>query len=386
MIKWTTKAAALAMDNDVVAAQAGASCQPVAGVDWAAWRKGVMRALMRPTDVAALVVFRIVFGLLVSVSAVRFIAYGWVERFFVQPRYMFKYWGFSWVRVWPAWGMYVHLGVLAVLGLCVAVGYRYRLTALLLWLCFGYLQLIDASLYLNHYYFIVLLAALLVILPLGSAGSLDVRRNPSARVRHFPAWYTYLLRFQVGLVYFYAGVAKFGSDWLVHAQPLNIWLTSHADMPLLGGLFEHWWVALLMSWAGFVYDLTIVVWLSWRRTRALAYALVLAFHLLTHILFNIGMFPLIMSACALVFFSPRWPRRWFGRWLAKADVRDRALPPPRSSTTRAAPPFLADRCGVNWRSVCWACGWWRKHSSHCGTSCTRGTCCGTSRVCAGHGK
>jgi vitamin K-dependent gamma-carboxylase len=71
-----------------------------------------------------------------------------------------------------------------------------------------------------------------------------------------------------------------------------------------------------MSWFGFLFDTTIVGWLLWRRTRFAAYAVVLVFHILTRLLFDIGMFPIIMCLSALVFFPPDWPRQlgaWFGR-------------------------------------------------------------------------
>ena len=45
-----------------------------------------------------------------------------------------------------------------------------------------------------------------------------------------------LLRFQYATVYFYAGLAKLGSDWLVHAQPLGIWLYSRGDTPVSGSV------------------------------------------------------------------------------------------------------------------------------------------------------
>ncbi len=37
--------------------------------------------------------------------------------------------------------------------------------------------------------------------------------------------------------------------------------------------------------------------------------MVVAFHATTSVLFNIGLFPVIMVACATVFFAPSWPRR-----------------------------------------------------------------------------
>ncbi|HEX6245279.1 MAG TPA: HTTM domain-containing protein, partial [Polyangiales bacterium] len=119
------------------------------------------------------------------------------------------------------------------------------------------------------------------------------------------------LRFQVGVVYTFAGLAKATSDWLLHAQPLNIWLAARTDLPWLGLLFSQPWSAALMSWGGFLFDTTIVWWLLWPRTRPFAYALVIVFHALTRILFPIGMFPVIMVLGALVFFPPDWPRRLF---------------------------------------------------------------------------
>ena len=107
----------------------------------------------------------------------------------------------------------------------------------------------------------------------------------------------------------FAGLAKAKVDWLGFGQPLNLWLVARSETPILGGVFGEPWFALAMSWAGFVFDTTIVVWLSWARTRIPAYVALILFHGLTGYLFNIGMFPLIMTSSALIFFSPSWPRR-----------------------------------------------------------------------------
>lgn len=268
--------------------------------------------LGKPTDVAALVAFRVVFGVLVATSAARFFYYDWIDRFFVEPGFAFKYWGFAWVPIWPAWGVKLHIAALGVLGVCFAAGAFYRVVAPLLAVGFVHLFLMDASLYLNHYYQVGVLAILCCVLPLGRAGSIDAWRRPERALRSFPAWCTYLVRFQVGVVYVYAGLAKLSQDWLVHGQPLNVWLQARTDMPVLGELFSLWWFALALSWAGFLYDLTIPFWLSWRRSRAYAFGVVVVFHTLTHLLFNIGMFPLIMTSTALIFFAPDWPRRLLG--------------------------------------------------------------------------
>jgi hypothetical protein len=94
---------------------------------------------------------------------------------------------------------------------------------------------------------------------------------------------------------------------LIHAQPLNIWLTARSELPILGGLFEFWWVALAMSWSGFLFDSTIWMFLLWRRTRIFAFLVVVCFHVTTGLLFNIGLFPWIMILAVTIMFTPSWP-------------------------------------------------------------------------------
>lgn len=268
-----------------------------------------LESLDRPVDASWLVALRMLFGLAMSVSMARFIAYGWVERFFVEPQYHFKYWGLGWVEPLSASGMHNLFWALLGCGLLIALGLLYRVAAILFSLGLAYVQIIDVSTYLNHYYLAALLALLLAASPAGRSFSLDrflfARQTEKATV---PAIWLYLFRFQVAVVYVFAGLAKLNSDWLLHAQPLRIWLSAKTDLPLLGWLFTLDGVPLVMSWVGFLFDTTIVGWLSWRKSRPYAYGVVLLFHALTRVLFPIGMFPVIMTMAALVFFEPSWPR------------------------------------------------------------------------------
>lgn len=268
-------------------------------------------AAQRPVDVASLAAFRIIFGLVMCGGILRFLATGWIEVMYGEPRWFFKYPGFAWAQPWPVWGMYVHYAVLAVLALAIALGAYTRLALALFVAGFAYTQLVDVTNYLNHHYLVVLLGGLLLALPANAAAScwsIDARRRPAIRRQAVPAWMVWLVRFQVGVVYVFAGLAKLKADWLLEGQPLGLWLAARTETPILGGLFAAPGTALAMSWAGFLFDTTIVGWLSWARTRLLAYGAVIAFHGLTGYLFNIGMFPLIMTSSALIFFSPSWPR------------------------------------------------------------------------------
>lgn len=298
-------------------------------------------ALNRPVDVAWLAAFRILFGLVMSVSMFRFIAYGWIDPFFVKPTFHFKYWGFAWVPAPGHTAAHVLFWVMALLAACICVGAWFRVAAPLFALGFAYIQLIDATTYLNHYYLAFLLASLLALSPAHRAWSVDAWRRKSS-VTHIPAGWLYLLRAQVGIVYTFAGLAKAQGDWLLEGQPLRIWLSSLTTLPVLGPLFAWDPAALLMSWAGFLFDASIVLWMSWRRTRPLAYAVIVVFHILTKVLFPIGMFPVIMVLSALVFFSPSWPRTLWAR------VRRQAVPVPLlvSSPVRSWSPAVMAAASV----------------------------------------
>ncbi|MCA9661967.1 MAG: HTTM domain-containing protein, partial [Myxococcales bacterium] len=267
-------------------------------------------ALLRPVDVAGLAAFRALFGALMLASTIRFAANGWIHDLYVAPAVHFHFWGFAWVEPLGALGMqavFVALGGLAIL---VALGLFYRPAIALFFVLFTYVELIDKAAYLNHYYFISALSLLMIALPLHRGYSLDARRRPALREPVAPTWALVALRLQVGLVYFYAGVAKLRYDWLIEAQPLRMWLAARDELPLIGPLLRLPEVALAMSWGGAIFDLCVPFLLLSRRWRPFAYIGVLVFHGLTGTLFpGIGMFPWIMSAAALIFFPPSWPRR-----------------------------------------------------------------------------
>ena len=295
--------------------------------------KGLTTTLARPVDIAWLAAFRVLFGLTMCTSMLRFIGYGWVESFFLRPRFHFKYWGFSWVEALPAPLMHALFWALAALGLAIALGLFFRAATFAFAVGFTYLQLVDVTTYLNHYYLASLLALLLALSPAHRAYSLDAKLRPALRVAQIPNVWLLLFRFQVGVVYTFAGLAKAHADWLLHAQPLSIWLAARTDLPLIGALFRYEHSAHVMSWAGFLFDSSVPWLLLMRRTRPYAFALVIVFHVLTRVLFPIGMFPVIMVLSALVFFAPNWPRRLF----ALRRVRTRAAMAPARNVS--APPM-----------------------------------------------
>src|ERR1041385_6798805 len=278
------------------------------------------RLVSQPVDIAALAAFRILFGLLMFAAMVRFLAKGWVRELYVEPAFHFTYPGFEWVRPWPDFWMHAHFLLLAVLALGIAVGLFYRACAVLFFLGFTYVELLDQTTYLNHYYLITLLSGLLIFLPAHRSLSLDVFQNRRLHLDFVPAWSLNILRFQVAVVYIFAGLAKFNADWLFRAQPLRIWLAARSDLPLIGHWLGQLWVAYAASWCGAIFDTTIIFFLLVRKTRRLAYLVLILFHVATWLLFNIGMFPWIMIVAATLFFPADWPRFLMDRLASFARI------------------------------------------------------------------
>nr|WP_229359516.1 HTTM domain-containing protein [Flectobacillus major] len=262
----------------------------------------IQKYFQKTSSAAPLAVFRICFGLMMLGSILRFWGKGWIEQLYIQPRYFFPFYGFEFIK--PL-GQYTYLLfiVCGISALLVALGWFYRIAIVGLFLSFTYIELIDKATYLNHYYFVSLVCFILIFLPAHLYFSIDSYHNRKLLVSAIPQWNIDVLKLMMGILYFYAGLAKINSDWLVHALPLRIWLPARNDMPIIGFLFNYSWIPFVFSWFGCLYDLCIPFLLWYSRTRPLAYGAVVVFHVLTALLFPIGVFPHIMMVAALIFFS-----------------------------------------------------------------------------------
>jgi hypothetical protein len=265
--------------------------------------KKIKEIFNAPVSIAPLVILRIAFGALMLVSISRFVSKGWVESMYVMPKMFFSYYGFEWVKPLSESGMYVVFGTMIVASVFIVFGFLYRFSALLFFLLFTYVELIDKTNYLNHYYFISLISFLLIFLPAHRNFSLDNIIFKRAELTHVRRAFLLIPQLQMFIVYFFAGIAKLNYDWLIEAQPLKIWLPAFSHYPVIGGLLEQDWIAYIFCWFACFYDLFIGFFLFNKRTVNIAYVFVIVFHAATAIFFNIGMFPFIMMTITIVFFK-----------------------------------------------------------------------------------
>lgn len=268
--------------------------------------------LQKPVHIAPLVTFRMMIGAIMVLGTLRFALLGWIDEQYVAPAMHFRYFGFGWVPVLPAFWIYALHGLMLLAGLGVMLGAWFRWSAALLFLSFTYLELIDLTYYLNHYYFMSLVLGLLMFTPAHRHFSVDARRRVSPAT-HIPRLWIFIFQLLLAVVYTYAGLAKINHDWLVEALPLKIWLPAQDQIPVLGPLFAWKHAPILFSWAGMLYDCTIVFFLWYKPTRLLAYITVVCFHAMTGLLFQIGVFPVVMIGATLIFFSGEWHQKWQAR-------------------------------------------------------------------------
>src|SRR5262245_12850952 len=293
----------------------------------------LVRRLFEPVDIAALVYYRIAFGALMLWNLCFYYRRGFIALFWIDPTFRFSFPGFSWVQPWPGAGIYYHFLVLGVLAILIMAGCLYRVSATLFFLGYTYLFILDQANYRNHWYLVCLISFLMIFVPAHRAFSVDAWWRPSLRSDTAPAWTLWMLRAQMGIVYFFGALAKLTSDWF-YGEPMRSYLSDRTDVPVIGSLLgKEWVIVYVFSYGGFLFDLLVVPFLLWRRTRLAAFLVAVGFHATNMLLFDIGVFPWFSIATTALFFPPDWPRRFIA-WLRPTPaVRKR----PRMATPDLAP-------------------------------------------------
>jgi hypothetical protein len=255
--------------------------------------------LFTQVDNSALVLFRMLFGLLIACEAFGSIALGAVRRLFIDPEFTFTFIGFEFLKPLPGNGMYVLYSIMGIAGLLVMVGYKYRMAILFYAVGWAYVYLMQKSSYNNHCYLLMLLNFIMLLLPANRSASVDARLDPSFRKEHMSRWvYLFIVTF-LGVIYAYASVAKFYPDWLDGSFPRYLMSTRGRNFEFL----QKDWAHQAILYFGLFFDLLTVPFLLWKRTRWLAVIASVFFHLFNSVVFQIGIFPYLALSFLLFFFS-----------------------------------------------------------------------------------
>jgi hypothetical protein len=270
----------------------------------------ISKLLFSRIDNSPLIIFRIFFGILISLESFGAILTGWVKRTLIDPDFTFSFIGFEWLQPVPGSGMYFYFILMGLLGVSVALGYRYRLSMIAFTLLWTGAYLMQKTAYNNHYYLLVLLSAIMCFMPANRAYSLDVRRNPAIRRDSMFALVKWVVVAQLLIVYTYAAIAKLYTDWLDFSIIAQL-MESRADYFLIGDLLQDPWVHKAIGIFGILFDFSVVPLLLYRPTRKWAFAASVFFHLFNSLVFQIGIFPYLSLAFTVFFYEPETIRRIF---------------------------------------------------------------------------
>ena len=290
----------------------------------------IKKFINQPIDIAGLVFFRISFGIILLCEVFRYFDHNWIRRYWINPDFYFTYEGFSWVTPWSGDGMYYHFYFLGILAFFIAIGFLYRISTVLFFLGFTYIFLLDKTNYLNHFYLIILLSFILIFLPAHRAFSIDAKIFPKIKTDWVRNWTLWWLKIQIGIAYFFGGIAKINGDWL-QCEPMRRWLSQRTDFPLIGQWFTEEWMVYIFTYGGLLLDLLIFPLLIFRKTRLPAAIAIVCFHLMNAKLFSIGIFPWFMIATTAIFFPPEKLRflNFFPskNMQIKKELKEKKIPP-----------------------------------------------------------
>ena len=266
--------------------------------------------LFKYIDNSSLIVFRIIFGFLCFAESVGAIFTGWITKTLVEPKFTFTFIGFEWLQPLPGNWMYVYYAVMGIFGLLIMVGYKYRFSAFMFFIMWCGVYFMQKSSYNNHYYLLVLLSGIMVILPAHKYASLDVKQNPKLKSIAMPAWCKWIFVIQLFILYTYASKAKLYPDWLDLSVPTSL-MEAKINYPIIGGLLQNGFMPYLVGYGGILFDGLIIPMLLFKPTRKYAFFASIFFHLFNSFVFQVGVFPYLSLDFCLFFFNPETVRNIF---------------------------------------------------------------------------
>jgi hypothetical protein len=268
------------------------------------------RLLFTKVDNSPLLIFRIFFGILVSLECYGAMLTGWVKNTLVDPQFTFNFIGFDWLQPLPGYGMYIYFFIMGTLGIGIALGYKYRFSIISFTILWTGVYLMQKTSYNNHYYLLILISLMLCFFPANVGYSLDAKENPSIRKDYMFGYVKWIVILQLFVVYTYAAIAKVYGDWLDFGI-IKILMSDKAGYYVIGDLLQQAWIHKIIGVFGILFDLLIVPALLWKPTRKIAFIASIFFHLFNSIVFQIGIFPYLSLAFIVFFFEADTIRKIF---------------------------------------------------------------------------
>ncbi|XP_034090042.1 vitamin K-dependent gamma-carboxylase [Gymnodraco acuticeps] len=282
--------------------------------DLTSW-DSLVTLLNRPSDPASLGIFRCLFGLLMVIDITQERGLSHLDYKFMDGAPVCRFPLFNFLKPLPLDWMYLVYVVMFFGALGIMLGCFYRLSGLMFISSYWYIFFLDKTAWNNHSYLYGLIGFQLTLMEGNRYWSIDGLRRPSIRNAQVPLWNYTILRTQIFIVYFLAGIKKLDADWVEGYSMSYLahhWLFDPFKVILPVELIN----LLVVHGGGLILDLSAGYLLFFDATRPYGIFFVSYFHCMNSQLFSIGMFSYTMLATSPIFCYPDWPRRFFARFPA----------------------------------------------------------------------
>ncbi|XP_046901014.1 vitamin K-dependent gamma-carboxylase [Hypomesus transpacificus] len=286
--------------------------------DLSSWHRLVC-LLNRPTDPASLGIFRFLFGMLMAVDITQERGLSHLDYKYLDGAPICRFPLFNFLYPLPLDWMYLVYMVMFLGAVGIMLGCFYRLSCLMFISTYWYIFFLDKTAWNNHSYLYGLIGFQLTFMDANRYWSVDGLRNFKKRNAQVPLWNYTVLRTQVFIVYFIAGIKKLDADWVEGYSMSYLahhWLFDPFKLILPVEMVN----LLVVHGGGLILDLTAGYLLFFDATRPFSFFFVSYFHCMNSQLFSIGMFSYTMLATSPIFCYADWPRRFFAYFPAFLTV------------------------------------------------------------------
>lgn len=277
----------------------------------------IMKYFFEKVDNTNLIVFRVLFGLLMTIESWGAIVTGWVKKTFVDVNLTFNFIGFDWTQSLLGEQMYYVYLIMGALGVLIMLGMFYRVSIIAFFLLWSLTYFMQKENYNNHYYLIMIISFLLIFMPANRYLSVDSSLRVRIKSYATERWNYLLFKVVIACVYIYAAIAKLTPGWYDnHFLPIRLgnsanWFEDKIGKNAFIDLLRNPEFAQILSYAGIAFDFLIVPLLLIKPTRRLAFIFALIFHLFNSITLHIGIFPFFALSLCVFYFEANKINKWF---------------------------------------------------------------------------
>ncbi|CAF0926611.1 unnamed protein product [Didymodactylos carnosus] len=268
--------------------------------DFQSW-DSFLKLMNRPEDPSSLAVLRILFGILMMLDIPQERGMSHADIYYPNEDTECQFPLFNFLKPFRAEYMVLVYFIMFIGAVGITLGLFYRLSTILFTIPYWYIFFLDKTSWNNHSYLYGLIGFQLM--------SLDGLFRKKIRDSHVPLWNYTIIRFQIFIVYFIAGLKKTDLDW-VTGYSMDTLGTHWVFSPFRSFMTVEQITLILVHVCGLIFDLFIGFVLFFDRSRSIGIFFCVAFHLMNSQLFNIGMFSYTMLCTIPIFFHNNWPRRF----------------------------------------------------------------------------